>query len=49
MEDLIATISGGMHVSQDGYDIKALHVSVCSFFFALIPLWSSQDISIDTY
>lgn len=28
MEDLIATISGGMHVSQDGYDLKALQVSI---------------------
>ena len=27
MDDLIATISGGMHVSQDGYDLKALQVS----------------------
>ncbi|RSH81578.1 hypothetical protein EHS25_006200 [Saitozyma podzolica] len=24
MDDLIATISGGMHVSQEGYDLKAL-------------------------
>lgn len=27
MDDLIGKLSGNMHVSQDGYDIKALHVS----------------------
>lgn len=26
MEDLIATISGSMHVGQDGYDLKQLQV-----------------------
>jgi len=31
MEDLIATISGGMHVSQDGYDLKALQVSISHY------------------
>lgn len=30
MEDLITAISGNMHVSQDGYDIKALQVSLPS-------------------
>ena len=28
MDDLVATISGSMHVSQAGYNIKALQVSI---------------------
>lgn len=28
MEDLIASISGNMHVGQEGYDLKALQVSL---------------------
>jgi hypothetical protein len=27
MEDLIGAMSGKVHVSQDGYDLNALHVS----------------------
>jgi hypothetical protein len=32
MEDLIATISGGLHAGQQGNDLKDLHVSVIFSF-----------------
>ncbi|KAK4687408.1 hypothetical protein P7C73_g2698, partial [Tremellales sp. Uapishka_1] len=33
MEDLMATISSSMHVSQDGYDLKALHAHLAQTLF----------------
>jgi len=33
MEDLIATISGGMQVGQQGSDLKDLHVSTLLHVF----------------
>jgi len=44
MDDLIATVSGGMHVGQHGQDLQALQVC-----HPLSPVWKDKLISRQCY
>ncbi|CAD6570811.1 MAG: hypothetical protein TREMPRED_006030, partial [Tremellales sp. Tagirdzhanova-0007] len=37
MEDLVATINGGMHVGQEGADLKDLHAKLAKTLHPIIP------------